>query len=276
MQPSSGSHIPDGLLAANALLSEKPRQGLPSWESAPHQGIGEANWTAAIGLRASHHPNRVQSRYTGKERDTESGLDYFGVRYYGSSMGRFMSPDDGSDWNPANPQSLNLYSYGHNNPLALVDPDGHRPIPAQSAHIANAIAQDRTLHAVFNAANNFSPSGFENAFNSGGLNSLSSPVGNTVRGLAGEAQLLGSEVGHQCFEYWHGGGSGNCNRRCHQQRRLRWQCHFNACSRCRSLGFALSGSASKLCQQDIRRRSVHSSAARPCGCSKAACAEHGR
>ena len=33
------------------------------------------------------------SRYTGKERDTESGLDYFGARYYGSSMGRFMSPD---------------------------------------------------------------------------------------------------------------------------------------------------------------------------------------
>lgn len=33
------------------------------------------------------------SRYTGKERDAESGLDNFGARYYGSSMGRFMSPD---------------------------------------------------------------------------------------------------------------------------------------------------------------------------------------
>jgi RHS repeat-associated protein len=33
------------------------------------------------------------SRFTGKERDTESGLDYFGARYYGSTMGRFMSPD---------------------------------------------------------------------------------------------------------------------------------------------------------------------------------------
>ncbi len=32
-------------------------------------------------------------RYTGKERDAESGLDYFGARYYGSSMGRFLSPD---------------------------------------------------------------------------------------------------------------------------------------------------------------------------------------
>jgi RHS repeat-associated protein len=32
-------------------------------------------------------------KFTGKERDTESGLDYFGARYYASSMGRWMSPD---------------------------------------------------------------------------------------------------------------------------------------------------------------------------------------
>jgi RHS repeat-associated protein len=71
------------------------------------------------------------SRSTGKERDTESGLDYFGARYYGSNMGRFMSPDWAS--NPqavpyasyANPQSLNLYNYMRNNPLSGTDPDGH-------------------------------------------------------------------------------------------------------------------------------------------------------
>jgi RHS repeat-associated protein len=67
------------------------------------------------------------SRYTGKERDAESGLDYFGARYYGSSMGRFMSPDDGDggDSNPANPQSWNLYAYVQNSPLSNTDPDGH-------------------------------------------------------------------------------------------------------------------------------------------------------
>ena len=32
-------------------------------------------------------------KFTGKERDSESGLDNFGARYYASSMGRFMSPD---------------------------------------------------------------------------------------------------------------------------------------------------------------------------------------
>ena len=76
----------------------------------------------------------VPPRSTGKERDTESGNDYFGARYYASSMGRMMSPDysdedDGPQaipyYNPSNPQSLNLYSYVHNNPLTGVDPDGH-------------------------------------------------------------------------------------------------------------------------------------------------------
>jgi RHS repeat-associated protein len=72
-----------------------------------------------------------QYRSTAKERDTESGNDYFGARYYASSMGRFMSPDWSS--NPVaipfakieNPQSLNLYSYVQNNPLSRVDKDGH-------------------------------------------------------------------------------------------------------------------------------------------------------
>ena len=34
-----------------------------------------------------------RSRSSGKERDAESGNDYFGARYYASNMGRFMSPD---------------------------------------------------------------------------------------------------------------------------------------------------------------------------------------
>jgi RHS repeat-associated protein len=36
------------------------------------------------------------SRFTGKERDTETGLDYFGARYNASNMGRFMTPDPGN------------------------------------------------------------------------------------------------------------------------------------------------------------------------------------
>ena len=68
----------------------------------------------------------LEHLFTGKERDTESGLDYFESRYYGSNMGRFMSPDGFSDGSsPDNPQSWNLYSYVQNNPLTNTEPDGH-------------------------------------------------------------------------------------------------------------------------------------------------------
>jgi RHS repeat-associated protein len=65
----------------------------------------------------------VSTQFTGKERDTESGLDDFGERYFGSSMGRFMSPDPGP-WIFSNPQSYNAYAYGLNNPLRYADDDG--------------------------------------------------------------------------------------------------------------------------------------------------------
>lgn len=71
--------------------------------------------------------------FTGKERDAESGNDYFGARYYSSAMGRFLSPDWSVKTEPVpyakldNPQSLNLYSYVGNDPLVAVDPDGHLP-----------------------------------------------------------------------------------------------------------------------------------------------------
>lgn len=63
------------------------------------------------------------SRYTGKERDTESGNDYFEARYFGSSMGRFLSPDPVGG-SLANPQTLNKYAYVLNNPLTNTDPTG--------------------------------------------------------------------------------------------------------------------------------------------------------
>jgi RHS repeat-associated protein len=65
------------------------------------------------------------SLFIGKERDTESGNDYFGARYYASSMGRFISPNDGTGEHFENPQSLNRYAYVFNNPLKLIDPSGH-------------------------------------------------------------------------------------------------------------------------------------------------------
>jgi RHS repeat-associated protein len=72
-------------------------------------------------------PDATEHHFTGKERDIESNLDYFGARYYGSTLGRFMSPDpinltNDRLLNPAN--TLNKYVYGANNPLKYIDRDG--------------------------------------------------------------------------------------------------------------------------------------------------------
>jgi RHS repeat-associated protein len=70
-------------------------------------------------------------KFTGKERDSESGLDYFGARYYGAALGRFTTVDPlRASAHTANPQSWNRYSYVINNPLARIDPDGKCSQPA--------------------------------------------------------------------------------------------------------------------------------------------------
>src|ERR1017187_6728634 len=68
----------------------------------------------------------VRQRFTGKERDAETGLDYFGARYMSSAQGRFTSPDPLyiTKQKKLYPQQWNLYSYAANNPLSLIDPDG--------------------------------------------------------------------------------------------------------------------------------------------------------
>ena len=59
-------------------------------------------------------------RFTGKERDAETGYDYFGARYYSSSLGIWLSVDPMSDKYP----SLSPYVYCADNPVNAIDPDG--------------------------------------------------------------------------------------------------------------------------------------------------------
>lgn len=71
-------------------------------------------------------PGTNTKKFTGKERDVETGLDYFGARYYGSRIGRFTSVDPlmTIDQNVFDPKRWNRYAYGANNPCRNVDTDG--------------------------------------------------------------------------------------------------------------------------------------------------------
>ncbi len=98
---------------------EQTCASLPYGDALSCTAPGESNYFATLTSPTEHH-------FTGKERDTESGNDYFGARYYSSMMGRWMSPDKpGADQHTTDPQSWNLYIYGTNNPLGGVDPNGH-------------------------------------------------------------------------------------------------------------------------------------------------------
>ena len=83
----------------------------------PYGGIENDYCTACVAQRY---------KFTGKERDSESGLDNFGKRYFGSSLGRFQTPDPIGIMKQklVDPQQWNMYAYVRNNPLRFVDPTG--------------------------------------------------------------------------------------------------------------------------------------------------------
>ena len=68
-------------------------------------------------------------KFTGKERDPETGNDYFGARFDENNLGRFLSPDPaGKAANTlADPQTWNMYAYVRNSPTTLTDPTGLAP-----------------------------------------------------------------------------------------------------------------------------------------------------
>ena len=81
--------------------------------------------------------SRLPQKFTGKERDAETRLDYFEARYFSAAQGRFLSADPfspideliGQEFDDylANPQYWNKYAYSLNNPLKYKDSDGHLP-----------------------------------------------------------------------------------------------------------------------------------------------------
>ena len=138
-------------------------------------------------------------KFTGKERDSETGLDYFGARYYGSNMGRFLSPDWSADPSPvpyadlSNPQTLNLYQYVGNNPLATADADGHCWPPSACADALDSYVQ--TFRQDGLAANSMTSSSslvFLNTFANGVTADLASGAADVLRLGNGTAAAIDS------------------------------------------------------------------------------------
>ena len=83
-------------------------------------------------------------KFTGKQRDSETGNDYFGARYFGSSLGRFLSVDpDNTGADPSDPQTWNMYAYVRNNPTTLTDPTGLYTVACESDATACEKLQQR-------------------------------------------------------------------------------------------------------------------------------------
>ncbi|MGD0302351.1 MAG: RHS repeat-associated core domain-containing protein [Bryobacteraceae bacterium] len=109
-------------------LAQNSRLGHQLPTAVLHQGLGPAISNTATGFRDPLYDSHVRPRCTAKERDTETGLDFFGARYFSGPQGRFTSPD------PSNlsvdfwlPQTWNRYSYVLNNPLNMADRNGLWP-----------------------------------------------------------------------------------------------------------------------------------------------------
>jgi RHS repeat-associated protein len=118
-------------LAALSLFAETSHQGHRPSSTTFRPGTTLAISNTATGMPVCMYDSGTWSCCTGKERDAETGLDYFGARYFSAAQGRFTSPDWSEKPEPVpyakviDPQTLNLYAYVRNNPLRSRDADGH-------------------------------------------------------------------------------------------------------------------------------------------------------
>jgi RHS repeat-associated protein len=101
----------------------------------------------------------ASEKFTGKERDAETGLDFFNARYMSSAQGRFTSPDPSGllAAKPGNPQSWNLYAYAMNSPLINIDPNGLDCVSATDSQGGYSINHDSNSGACGKAGGTWVP-----------------------------------------------------------------------------------------------------------------------
>src|SRR5262249_51238143 len=90
-------------------------------------------------------------KFTTYDRDSETGNDYAMARFYASRDGRFMSPDPGHiGADPTYPQSWNAYTYGLNDPINNIDPDGSECVNGVNPETGNSPRFTILASSIFN------------------------------------------------------------------------------------------------------------------------------
>ncbi len=148
----------------------------------------------------------VKHKFTSQELDRETGLYYYGARYYDPVLARFISADPIVP-DPTNPQALNRYSYVLNNPLKYIDPNGHGFFSKIKRFVKKAIRAVRKVysHPVFRIA-----SAVVVAFYTGGMSFAA--LGREGLLAYGGAAIAGGSVGALTYAtsgYDEGGGGGS-------------------------------------------------------------------
>lgn len=142
-------------------------------------------------------------QFTGQRLDAETGLYYYKARYYDPQLGRFIQPDSIVQA-PADPQTLNRYSYVRNNPVNFVDPSGHFFFLA----FLGALLVKAAIGAAVGAALNATVAAFTDGnigkaalvgavggaiFGAGGaITSFSAFQGATAAAIVGRAMVMGT------------------------------------------------------------------------------------
>lgn len=125
-------HVMTASVTVPSLFGREPQTGfmashIPALSMAPMM-------FQSSGADGNHY------KYNGKEFDAETGLYYYGARYYSPGLGRFTSADPTilSRQRMFDPQQWNMYSYARNNPLKYTDPDG------KELQLATGMSKDDT------------------------------------------------------------------------------------------------------------------------------------
>ena len=118
---AKGYYFHEDYLGGSSVVTDEEGNVAATYEYMPYGELYEEN------IYDEDFSNSY--KFTGQEEDTETGLYYYGARYYGAGVGRFMSKDpavydERLFENLEDPQSLNAYAYVRNNPVKYTDPRG--------------------------------------------------------------------------------------------------------------------------------------------------------